>query len=175
MAAPTSRSWPLSSGWPTPTRPLAGPWASTASRPLDAAFSFTRTIMDLNDFAVDEGLFEGGFVLMLSADSGVRLRSAGSDKAQAVRERLYKPYSSFREIPDDIQARLTCDWIAQGLAVEWIGPWTIGGVPLDTSDPKVVSQALQHPKFKPLRTKLLLAASSEDNFRAAAEAGAEKN
>ncbi|WP_041794830.1 hypothetical protein [Pararhodospirillum photometricum] len=131
--------------------------------------------MDLNDFAVDEGLFEGGFVLMLSADSGVRLRSAGSDKAQAVRERLYKPYSSFREIPDDIQARLTCDWIAQGLAVEWIGPWTIGGVPLDTSDPKVVSQALQHPKFKPLRTKLLLAASSEDNFRAAAEAGAEKN
>ena len=131
--------------------------------------------MDLNDFAVSVETYEDGFTLMLSDDCGVKLRAAGSDKAQKVRDRLWEPYQSFREIKDDVQNRLNADWIAQGLVVEWIGPWTIGGKPVKTDDPKTISDVLRQKAFKPLRTKLLSAALNDDNFRAAGEAVAAKN
>jgi len=132
--------------------------------------------MDMNNFAVDLDRFEDGATLMLSETSGVKMRSTGSDKAQKVRERLYEPYSGFREIPDDISLRLTCDWIAQGLVVEWIGDdWTLDGKSLDTADQKAMSKALQDKRLKPLRDKLFGFAINEKNFRDRQEAEAEKN
>ncbi|MBB4267732.1 hypothetical protein [Roseospira visakhapatnamensis] len=129
--------------------------------------------MDLNDFAVGAA-YEDGFTLMLSEDCGVKLRAAGSDKAQKVRERLWEPYSSFREIPDGIRAKLNARWIAEGLVVEWVGPWKVDGKPLPT-DVAEVAKILARPALKPLATRLLQASLNDENFRAGKEAAAEKN
>lgn len=130
--------------------------------------------MDLNDWAVGS-TYDDGFVMMLSEDCGVRLRAAGSQASQNAREAIYEPYQAFTKLPDDLRVRLTAQWLAKGIVVEWIGPWKVGGKDFPKSDPVKVAEILSDKRYRPLTTKLLAAAMDDDNYRERAEAAAEKN
>lgn len=132
--------------------------------------------MVMSSLAVDIDRFENGAVLMLSETCGARLRSVSSEEAQKVRERLYEPYSGFREIPPAINQRIVCDYIAQGLVVEWIGPWAdCDDKPLDTSDWQAMSKALQDKRAKVTRDRLFGFAANEKTYQDHRDAEAEKN
>ncbi|WP_193183272.1 hypothetical protein [Nisaea sediminum] len=131
--------------------------------------------MELNEFAVDPKKSEDGFKLELSETSGVVLRSASSEKAAKVLERLMKPYVAFQKIPDDVSRRIDAQFVCQGLVASWYGPWTLDGKKIDTSKPGEMEKLLQDPRFAALRRKLIMAARNEANFKEELEAAAEKN
>jgi hypothetical protein len=135
--------------------------------------------MEISEFAVDVDLYEQGKRIEFGATAHICIRSAGSDRAQKVRERLWKPYATWKDVPPEMLARINCDWLAQGLLTEFVG-FTDGGtaieVDLSTSeDQKRLAGLLGKPKFKAFRTKMLQIALEDANFQAAADEALEKN
>jgi len=135
--------------------------------------------MDISEFAVDVDLYEQGKRIEFGQGAHICIRSAGSERAQKVRERLYKPYATWKEIPADILARIHADWLAQGLVTEFVG-FTDDGKAIDVDlssaeDQKRFAALLVKPKFKAFRGKMLQIALDEANFQAAADEATEKN
>lgn len=135
--------------------------------------------MDLNDFAVNPSTYEDGVTVALSDTAHVRLRSAGSRAAQKVRERLWKPYASWKNVPDEVREKVNADWLAQGIIVELVGVKLDGkelkldlGKPADQAK---LAAVLAEPRFKPFATRLLAMALDETQFAAAADKAAEGN
>lgn len=121
--------------------------------------------MDLNEFAVDTAAEEDGVIYMLSADCGVSLRSAASKHAREAIKRIWKPYRSFRDVSDDLDAMLSARMIVEGFVVRWIGTWLLDGQALDTGDPKKMVEVLKQPRLRPLRQRLSTFVNNPDNFR----------
>jgi hypothetical protein len=135
--------------------------------------------MDLNDFAVDPTTYENGKKIEFGGGTHIGVRSAGADRAQKVRERLWKPYASWKEVPADIQAKINANWLAQGLLTEFVG-FTVDGKPFEVDlskpeDQKRLGDLLGQPKYKAFRSKVLGIALDEGNFQAAADQAAEGN
>lgn len=135
--------------------------------------------MDISEFEVDPGLYEGGKRLEFGEGSYITIRAAGSERASKVRERLWKPYVTWKEIPSEIQAKLSALWIAQGLLAEFVG-WTDKDKPLSfdlskSEDQNRLGELLAAPKFRPLRNRIVGFAVEESNFQAAQDEVLEKN
>ena len=78
-------------------------------------------MIDLDELAVDTKLFEEGKKVEFGEDSHIRIRSAGSTRAQKIREELWKPYATWTDIPKDVLDSLNAQWIAKGLLTEFVG------------------------------------------------------
>src|SRR5690606_757779 len=106
-------------------------------------------------FEVDTSAYEDGRLIPLGEGAHVRVRAAGSERATKVRERLWKPYSTFREVPKDILDKLNAQWIAEGLLSEMAG-FTVDGQPLDldlsTKEDQVrLAGIIVAPKYRAFR------------------------
>ena len=121
--------------------------------------------MDLNEFAVDTSAEEDGVIYMLSAECGVKLRSAASKHAREAIKRIWKPYRSFRDVSDDLDALLSAKMIVEGFVVRWVGTWLLDGQALDTADKARMVDVLRQPRLRPLRQRLSTFANNPDNFR----------
>ena len=136
--------------------------------------------MDLSKLEVDLSLYEDGKKIEFGDGAYIRIRSAGSERAQKVRERLYKPYSTWvGDLPADILANIHAYWLAQGLLAEFVG-FTADGKPVNVDlgladDQKRLADVLRQPKFRAFRNKMLQVALDEANFQALADEALEKN
>jgi hypothetical protein len=135
--------------------------------------------MDLNDFAIDPAQYEEGREIPLGDGCSVTIRAAGSKRGAKVRDRLMKNYLGWREIPDDVMARINAEWLAQGLIGRFEG-FTDKGSPLSfeltkAEDQQRLAHLLAQPRFKALRSRLLSIAMDESGFSAASETAAAEN
>src|SRR3546814_16481227 len=90
--------------------------------------------MDLNELAVDPAIYENGKKIELGSGAHFSVRSAGSERATKVRERLWKPYSTWKDVPKDVLDRLNADWCAQGRLADFVG-FTDAGTPVVDAPP----------------------------------------
>lgn len=135
--------------------------------------------MDLREFAVDPSTYEDGKRIEFGEGVYVTVRSAGSERAVKVRERLWKPYATFKNVPQNVQDKLNAQWIAQGLMREMVG-FTVDSqalkVDLTTEDDqKRLSGILAQPAYKGFRSRIIGIAIDESNFQASIDAVTEKN
>lgn len=135
--------------------------------------------MDLNEFAVDPALYEKGRRIEFGDGAYIGVRSAGSEIAQKARERLWKPYASWKDVAPEIVSRLSAQWIAQGILTEMVG-FTVDGAPLmldlgQEADRDRLGKLLADPRFKAFRNRVTGIALDEANFQAEADGGLEKN
>jgi hypothetical protein len=135
--------------------------------------------MDLREFAVDPATYQDGKRIDFADGFFVRVRSAGSEQASKVRERLWKPYAAFRNTAKIPLETLNAQWAAQGLLSE-IAPFSIDGKEyiLDLaleSDQKALSAILARPEFVGLRSRIIGIAIDESNFQAEIDGSVEKN
>jgi len=133
--------------------------------------------MDLDEFAVDPDLCENGKRVDLGSETYITVRSSNSERAKAVRERLWKPYSTWKDVPKDILTRLNADWIAQGLLSEMVG-FTHNKQPLlldltKDADQKRLSLILRDAKYVGFRSRVIGIAIEDGNYQAAGEAAIE--
>src|SRR3546814_683194 len=127
--------------------------------------------MDLNELAVDPAIYENGKKIELGSGAHFSVRSAGSERATKVRERLWKPYSTWKDVPKDVLDRLNADWCAQGLLAEFVG-FTDAGTPVvvdlsKAEDQARLAQILRQPKSVGLRGRIIKIAIDESNYQAA--------
>lgn len=135
--------------------------------------------MDIAEFAVDPALYDNGKRVDFGEGAYMGIRSANSDFAQKVRARLWKPYESFREVSDEVKARINSDWVAQGLLTEFVG-FTDGADPItfdpaDDASKTALSAKLVQARFKAMRNKIIGLALDDAQFQAIADAVTEKN
>lgn len=135
--------------------------------------------MELREFAVDPSTYEDGKRIPLGEGVHVTVRSAGSERATKVRERLWKPYSTFRAVPPEVLDKLNARWIAQALLSEMVG-FTIKGQPLTVDlsveeDQERLATILAAPEYKGFRGKIIGIAIDESNYQASMAAVTEKN
>lgn len=135
--------------------------------------------MDLREFEVDPSTYEGGKKVEFGDGAYVSVRSAGSERATKVRERLWKPYTTWRTVPQEVLDKLNAQWIAQGLLAEMVG-FSIDGKPLalDLSKPedqKRLADILAKPAYKGFRSRVIGISLDEANFQAAIDQAVEGN
>lgn len=135
--------------------------------------------MKLEEFEVDPSAYEDGKRIEFGDSAYVSVRSAGSEKAIKVRERLWKPYATWKDVPKNILDKLNAQWVAQGLLAEMVG-FTIGGslIVVDlskTEDQKRLADILVRPEYKGFRGRIIGIALDEANFQAAVDGVIEKN
>ena len=135
--------------------------------------------MNLSDFAVDPTLCDDGKKIEFGGGAYIRVRSASAEKARKVRDRLWKPYASWKDVPEDITAKVNARWLAQGVLTEFVG-FDVDGTPLavDLSKPDdqtKLADILVQPRFKALRNKLLGLAIDDANFSAESDQAAAGN
>lgn len=133
--------------------------------------------MDLNEFAVDPDVYENGKKVELGQGAYMRVRNAKSDRATKVRERIWKPYATWKDVPNDILARLNADWCAQGLLTEFVG-FSIGGQPIivdlsKEADQKRLAGILKDKKYSGMRSRIIGIAWDDANYQDAEEEGIE--
>lgn len=126
--------------------------------------------MELREFAVNPSLYEDGKKIEFGEGVYVTVRSAGSERATKVRERLWKPYSTFKEVPPKMLDRLNAQWIAQGLLTAMVG-FTVDKKPLvldltKEEDQKRLSGILAEPAYKAFRAKIIGISIDEANYQA---------
>ncbi|NIJ40343.1 hypothetical protein FHS78_000613 [Parvibaculum indicum] len=136
-------------------------------------------MIDLDELAVDTKLFEEGKKVEFGEDSHIRIRSAGSTRAQKIREELWKPYATWTDIPKDVLDSLNAQWIAKGLLTEFVGFAADGNLlTFDLSkeeDCERLGLILKAPKYKALRNRFIQISLDEKNFQQANDAVLEKN
>lgn len=135
--------------------------------------------MDLNEFAVDLDRYENGKRIEFSPTAYIVIRSTGSERARKVLERLWEPYATWREVPQEVTERIDADLLAQGLLVEFVG-FTDGDKPIVVdltieADRLRLSEVLRQPKFKPFRGRCFGIARADAQFQAKKDAELEKN
>lgn len=129
--------------------------------------------MDLREFEVDPSTYEGGKRVEFGDGAYVGVRSAGSERATKVRERIWKPYATWKTVPQDVLDKLNAQWIAQGILSEMVG-FTIDGKPLtiDLSKPedqKRLTDILAKPAYKGFRSRVIGISLDEANYQAAVD------
>lgn len=135
--------------------------------------------MKLESFEVETSAYEEGRRIPLGEGAYVTVRSAGSERATKVRERLWKPYATFREVPKNILDKLNAKWVSQGLLAEMVG-FTIDGkdlaLDLTTKDDQDrLAGILERAEYKGFRNRIIGIALDETNFQAASDEETEKN
>ena len=136
-------------------------------------------MLDLKSLSVDPKTFEDGKRIELGDGAYIGVRSTSSIRANKVRERLFKPYANWRQVPDDVLARLNAEWLAEGILTEFHG-FAQGGQPIEidltkVEDQKRLASLLKQAPYKALRSRILTIAMDEANFQAAEDAAAEEN
>ena len=135
--------------------------------------------MELEEFAVNPKLYEDGKKIPLGKDCYIRLRSAGSTHAQKVRERLWKPYATWEEIPQDILDGLNAQWVAEGLLTEFVG-FTIDGKPLTVDlgkadDQNRLAKVFGKPEYKAVARRFIRMSFEDKQFQDEGDEVLEKN
>lgn len=135
--------------------------------------------MDLKAFAVSPTVYENGKRIEFGENTYVSVRSAGSERAAKVRDRLWKPYATWREVPPKVLDKLNAQWIAQGLLAEMVG-FTVGGQSLAVDlakeeDQERLSDILAAPEYKGFRSRIIGISIDESNFQNAVESAIEGN
>lgn len=135
--------------------------------------------MKLESFEVETSAYEDGRKIPLGEGAYVTVRSTGSERATKVRERLWKPYSTFREVQNDILDKLNAQWISQGLLAEMVG-FTVDGKMLDLDltkkeDQSRLSSIIEKPEYKGFRQRIIGIAMDEKNYQAVIDEDTEKN
>ena len=135
--------------------------------------------MELESFEVEVSTYENGKRIPLGEGAHVTVRSTGSERATKVRERLWKPYATFREVKPEVLDLLNSRWIAQGILVEMVG-FTIDGKTLDLDltskeDQERLVKILMRPEYKGFRNRIIGLALDETNFQASIDEDLEKN
>lgn len=135
--------------------------------------------MDLSEFAVDPETYENGKKVEFGDGAYIRVRAMGSEHAQKVRDKIWAPYVTWKEVPDNLSAKLNARWIVRGLLTEMVG-FTLGGKPVkfdpnDQDSQEGLIKDLAEPRYKPFRTRVLTIAASDTNYQAAQDEALEKN
>lgn len=135
--------------------------------------------MKLESFAVAADTYEEGTRIDFGEGVYIRVRSANSERSTSVRERLWKPYSTWLEIPQQVRDKLNARWIAQGLLAEMVG-FTVGGEPLEVDlsikeGQDALADILVEAEYKGFRNKVIGIALDDANFQASVDEVTEKN
>lgn len=127
----------------------------------------------VNRYQTDKTLEENGQWVNLGDGIEVKIARLNSERSQAVRRRLEKPYSKMRgEIPTQIQEEILTKQVAEAVLLDWKGVELESGKPLE---PTLENKIKILTEFKDFRQDVVFVSMEAETFKNASVEEATKN
>lgn len=124
-------------------------------------------------YKTDKNLEENGQWVDLGEGVEIKIARLNSERSQAVRRRLEKPYSKMRgEIPAQIQEDILTKQVAEAVLLDWKGVELEVGKPLD---PTLENKIKVLTEFKDFRQDVVFVSMEAETFKTAKAEEATKN
>ena len=118
-------------------------------------------------YQTDRSLEEEGAWVDLGDGIKIRIARIQSQRARRVLVRLYRPYDNLRQsgrkVPESIQEKITRQWIAEGILIDWEGVTDPAGKPI----PFTAENALEvFEAFPDFLDEVVYFSREQETFRA---------
>ncbi len=118
-------------------------------------------------YQTDRSLEEEGAWVDLGDGIKIRIARIQSQRARRVLARLYRPYDNLRQngrkVPESIQDKITRQWIAEGILIDWEGVTDAEGEPV----PFTAENALEvFEAFPDFLDEVVYFSREQETFRA---------
>lgn len=124
-------------------------------------------------YKTDKSLEEQGVWVALGDGIEIKVARMSSERSQAVRRRLEKPYAKIRNnLPEDIVEKLIIQQLAEAVLLDWKGVDGEDGKPLECSIPNKVKVLTEYKDFT---NDVITCSAEKETFKAQATEEVAKN